>query len=118
MSPSLQGKMSQRFYDENQFFSKNLLFGRLQDEDENFIYSDLWTAFGKYVQNHVDMIQRHVTPNPKRTDHIREGQRQYDVYSAARDPAHALFTNIFGKEWADGYVYDFLFDISGGPENE
>lgn len=118
LSPSLQGKMSQRFYDENQFFSKNLIFGRLENEDEDFIYSDLWDAFGKYVRSHVDMIQRHVAPNHKSIDHVRDGQRRYDIYSSARDPAHALFKNMFGKHWADAYVYDFLFDMSGGPKIE
>jgi 15,16-dihydrobiliverdin:ferredoxin oxidoreductase len=118
MSPSLKGKMSERFYDENQFFSKYLLFGRLENDDEELIYSDLWEAFRKYVQSHVDMIQRHVAPNNRSINHVREGQRQYDAYSAVRDPAHALFKNMFGEQWADAYVYDFLFDMSGGPEKE
>lgn len=24
----------------------------------------------------------------------------------------ALFTKMFGEEWANSYVYDFLFDLS------
>ena len=111
---TLKGKMSARFYDENQFFSDHLLFGRFEDED--VIYSDVFEAFGKYVQNHVDMVQRHIEPDSNDNERILEGQRQYDVYSAARDPAHALFTRIFGKEWADAYVYDFLFSMSKSPE--
>lgn len=111
---TLKGKMSARFYDENQFFSDHLLFGRFEDED--VIYSDVFEAFGKYVQNHVDMVQRHMEPNPHDNERILDGQRQYDDYSAVRDPAHALFTRIFGKEWADSYVYDFLFSMSTNPE--
>ena len=36
----------------------------------------------------------------------------YDTYSADRDPAVGLFATMFGKEWADEFVHDFLFSLS------
>ena len=37
-------------------------------------------------------------------------QGKYDQYSAEKDPAAALFAANWGNEWAESFVYDFLFD--------
>ena len=36
----------------------------------------------------------------------------YDKYSAEKDPAHALFSGFFGKEWSEKYLKEFLFPLS------
>jgi len=36
----------------------------------------------------------------------------YDAYSADRDPATGLFTAMFGGEWANDFVHNFLFSLS------
>lgn len=115
--PSLQGKMTDRFYDSSRHFSSQTLFGRF--EDEKIVADEVWPAFRRSVQAHVDLVRG---SDPDETSSgmglALEGHKAYDNYSARRDPAHALFTRIFGKEWADGYVHGFLFDLSGGPEDE
>ena len=42
----------------------------------------------------------------------------YDVFNAARDPAHGLFTSYFGADWANDFVHDFLFEQSEAAEEE
>jgi 15,16-dihydrobiliverdin:ferredoxin oxidoreductase len=49
---------------------------------------------------------------------VLKGQKDHDVYMASRDPAHALFSKNFGTDWADSFLYDFLFDLANGTEDE
>lgn len=130
--PSLQGKMSNRFFDENSFFSRQMLFGRCDatlspyhdgpvdrpQPDQppttnalNMVYGDLFPAFQAYVQTHVQLIQS-TPPRYDRISTILARQAAYDTYSASRDPAHGLLASAFGRDFADDYVYDILFPSS------
>jgi len=138
----LQGKMSGRFFDETEFFSNHMLFGRFTTERESLLYppldgvtsedaGEVFESFRAYLQTHIDMVQ---SPSPSTTTNnnnglgnaentqlqelmeraVLEGQKQYDVYSASCDPALAMFGRVFGEEWADGYIHDYMFDLSTG----
>ena len=112
---SLKGRMSSKFYDETQFFSQQMLFARF--EDENVVQEDLFPAFQKYVTMHQTLIQEtEPLTDVKKIQMVMERQRAYDTYSAERDPATGLFASMFGKEWADDYVFDFLFSLSEKKE--
>jgi 15,16-dihydrobiliverdin:ferredoxin oxidoreductase len=106
--PSLQGKMTKRFYDETQFFSNQMLFGREPTCD--YVWHELMPAYQQYVQTHVEMTQ--TTPTKMAPSQVLQRQAAYDDYSAARDPAHALLAKAFGQEYADRFVYDVLFPLS------
>lgn len=110
---SLKGRMSSKFYDETQFFSQEMLFARF--EDEEVVRDDLFPAFKRYVMMHNRLI-RETEPNDQGTASVLERQKAYDTYSAERDPATGLFAAMFGKEWADEYVFDFLFSLSEKKE--
>lgn len=108
---NLKGRMSSKFYDETQFFSKEMLFARF--EDGTIVNNDLFPAFTSYVTTHVDMVKS----TPPATDihdiqQVLEQQTAYDTYSAERDPAAGLFASMFGKTWAEDFIYDFLFSLS------
>jgi len=108
---SLKGRMSSKFYDETQFFSEQMLFARFSEEE--VVSRDLFPAFQQYVKLHTELITE-TTPNCSTTEQefVLKRQQAYDTYSAERDPATALFANMFGKEWADEFVFDFLFSLS------
>ena len=96
----------------------------------------LFDAFCEYLDKHIDMVQSAypLSPPPSSSSSssssstlsdeksntvasvmersVLEGHRLYDEYSAARDPAHAMFERVFGTDWADGYLHDYLFDLS------
>lgn len=108
--PSLQGKMSSRFYDESQFFSTQMLFGRLEDEEDSML-EQMWPAFQQCLSTYLELIQS-TEPDTEGQDHVMQRQQAYDVYSANRDPALHLFKAKFGEKWADEYVHEFLFDLS------
>jgi len=130
--PSLHGKMTQRFYDENMFFSKQMLLGRCdtnkkdalpQNSDDasldnggavgnvDWIYRDLFPAYQAYVQTHVQLLQS-MTPQYDSIPSTLQRHAVYDQYSAKRDPAHGLLAAGFGKEFADDYMHDVLFPLS------
>ena len=132
--PSLQGQMTKRFYDETRHFSNQMLYSRFEElhgtgkqlqqesslssseeEEEHPAYRDLFPAYQEYVQTHLSLIQS--TP-PSKTDvpKVKQGQADYDTYSADRDPAHAMFHRVFGPKFADAFVYDVLFSFSEGTE--
>lgn len=110
---SLKGRMSSKFYDETKFFSQQMLFARF--EDESVVSDDLFPAFQRYVKLHNKLV--HMTePELDNQEAILDRQRAYDTYSAERDPATGLFAAMFGKEWADDFVFDFLFSLSERKE--
>ena len=110
---SLKGRMSSKFYDETQFFSQQMLFARF--EDEKVVSRDLFPAFQSYVQTHLDMIHE-CEADHENVDFVMERQKAYDVYSAERDPATGLFAAMFGNDWAQDFVHDFLFSLSERKE--
>ena len=105
--PSLQGQMSKRFYDENQFFSREMLFSRF--EDAAIINRDLMPAFCQYIDTYLKLIK---STTPEYNPSTLNGHRAYDTYSASRDPAIHMFNSMFGQEWAEKFVHEFLFDLS------
>ena len=112
---NLKGRMSSKFYDETKFFSKEMLFARF--EDGAVVEKDLFPAFQKYVETHLDLVRR--TPAATTAGEVEstfERQRAYDTYSASRDPAAGLFAAMFGKAWAEDFIYDFLFSLSERSE--
>lgn len=109
--PCLQGKMSKRFYDESQFFSKQMLFARF--EDEATVSESLAPAFEQYLETYMDLMNNQQdAPDFDGAEQVLERQGAYDVYSAQRDPALHMFKAKFGDKWADEYVHEFLFDRS------
>ena len=125
MSDVLKGRMSSRFYDENRFFSNYMLFGRFKKEDAvggdgNSLIDvggDLWNAVQSYMGLHIDLSQEMYSQVKHQSEdgqyvRVMERHKEYDIYSAERDPAHAMFVKMFGKEFADGFVHEFLFGLS------
>jgi len=112
---SLKGRMSSKFYDETQFFSKQMLFARF--EDENVVGDDLLPAFQQYVKTHVDLLKStEADTSLESQKFVLDRQKAYDTYSAERDPAAGLFAAMFGKDWAEDFIFDFLFSLSERKE--
>jgi len=109
--PSLQGKMSDNFYDENQFFSKGMLFSRFDQDSHEIVSKDLWPAYQQSLQAYLKLIQS-TEEKEEEQDQVLANQREYDIYSANRDPAIHLLKGKFGNEWATEFVHEFLFDLS------
>lgn len=109
--PDLQGVLSGKIYDDTSFFSKNMLFGRFTDESK--LSSVVQPAFEEYLEAFLSLMDT-AKPNSSMAfqEAVEQRQREYDIYSALKDPAVGLFDAYFGKEWSSVFVHDFLFSLS------
>jgi 15,16-dihydrobiliverdin:ferredoxin oxidoreductase len=100
--------LEMKFYDANQYFSKNLLFAKT---DAETVVNQLFPAYQEYVQLYCQMLQQaSVLNTPEEVERIVKAQKDYDQYSAERDPASGLFSSYFGHEWSERFLYEFLFE--------
>jgi 15,16-dihydrobiliverdin:ferredoxin oxidoreductase len=111
---ALCGRMSGKFYDEAQFFSRQLLFGRF-DNDEP-VMSSLYPAFKEYLDYYNAVIKGLAKDeSASQETYVKELHRAYDQYSAEKDPAVGLFKTYWGEKWAEDFTHNFLFSMSEPP---
>lgn len=100
--------LEMKFYDANQYFSKYLLFAKLDSET---VVNSLFPAFQEYLALYWQMVaDAQPLTTPEEIQRIVTAQKEYDQYSAERDPAHGLFSSYFGAEWSEKFLYEFLFE--------
>jgi 15,16-dihydrobiliverdin:ferredoxin oxidoreductase len=104
----LAQQLEMKFYDANQYFSKNLLFAKTDSES---VVNRLFPAFQEYIRLYWQLLED-ATPltTSKEIERIVKAQKDYDQYSADRDPASGLFSSYFGHEWSERFLYEFLFE--------
>lgn len=106
--PDLAQNLEMKFYDANQYFSKYLLFAKT---DAETVATRLLAAFKDYLNLYWQMVdEAEPQKNPEDIARIVKAQKDYDQYSADRDPASGLFSSYFGHEWAERFLYGFLFE--------
>lgn len=99
-----------KFYDANQYFSKNLLFAKT---DAETVVNRLFPAYQEYIQLYWQLLENaEPLTNPEDRERIVQAQKDYDRYSADRDPASGLFSSYFGHEWSEKFLHEFLFEDS------
>ncbi|MBE9029728.1 15,16-dihydrobiliverdin:ferredoxin oxidoreductase [filamentous cyanobacterium LEGE 11480] len=100
--------LEMKSYDANQYFSKYLLFAKVEPD---VVPTRVFEAFKDYLNLYWEMMAA-ATPltNPEDIQRVIAAQKEYDQYSADRDPAHGLFSSHFGNEWANRFLFEFLFE--------
>lgn len=97
-----------KFYDANQYFSRYLLFARVGDPD--LVATRVFSAYKDYLDLYWQMLAAaKPLEHPEAVQRVTCAHRDYDQYSAERDPASGLFSSYFGHEWAERFLYKFLF---------
>jgi 15,16-dihydrobiliverdin:ferredoxin oxidoreductase len=106
--PDLAQGLEMKFYDANQYFSKYLLFAKT---DAETVQTRVFDAFKDYLNLYWQLIDA-ATPltHPDQVQRIVQAQKDYDQYSADRDPASGLFSSYFGHAWSERFLYEFLFE--------
>ena len=100
--------LEMKFYDANQYFSKYLLFAKLDSET---VVNSLFPAFQEYLEMYWQMVaDAEPLTDSQDIQRVVAAQKEYDQYSAERDPAHGLFSSYFGAEWSEKFLYEFLFE--------
>ncbi|NER27937.1 MAG: 15,16-dihydrobiliverdin:ferredoxin oxidoreductase [Symploca sp. SIO1C4] len=104
----LAQNLEMKFYDANQYFSKYLLFAKTDPET---VKTRLFEAYKDYLNLYWQMLEQ-AEPLTEQEDieRIVKAQKDYDQYSADRDPASGLFSSYFGHEWSERFLYEFLFE--------
>jgi 15,16-dihydrobiliverdin:ferredoxin oxidoreductase len=106
--PDLAQNLEMKFYDANQYFSKYLLFAKT---DAQTVATRVLSAFKDYLDLYWQMLDRaEPLQTPREIARIVEAQKNYDQYSADRDPASGLFSSYFGHAWSERFLYEFLFE--------
>jgi 15,16-dihydrobiliverdin:ferredoxin oxidoreductase len=103
--PDLCQNLEMKFYDANQYFSQYLLFAKT---DRETISTRVFAAFQDYLSLYWDLLDRAEEVDDPQV--VIQAQKDYDQYSADRDPASGLFSSYFGHEWAERFLYEFLFE--------
>ncbi len=106
--PDLAQDLEMKFYDANQYFSKYLLFAKTDPET---VSTRVLSAFKDYLNLYWQMLDAaEPLDDPEDIQRIVKAQKDYDQYSADRDPASGLFSSYFGHEWSEKFLYGFLFE--------
>lgn len=106
--PDLTQDLEMKFYDANQYFSKYLLFAKTDSET---VKTRAFEAFKDYLNLYWEILAAAKPLNdPSDIQRIVKAQKDYDQYSADRDPASGLFSSYFGHPWAERFLYEFLFE--------
>ncbi len=106
--PDLAQDLEMKFYDANQYFSKYLLFAKT---DTKTVTTRLFAAFKDYINLYWQLLdQAEPLTDPEDIQRIVKAQKDYDQYSAERDPASGLFSSYFGHEWSERFLHEFLFE--------
>ncbi|MGB8700763.1 MAG: 15,16-dihydrobiliverdin:ferredoxin oxidoreductase [Thermosynechococcaceae cyanobacterium] len=106
--PDLAQNLEMKFYDANQYFSKYLLFAKT---DAETVSNRVFAAFKDYLNLYWSLLDNaQPFTNPQHIHEIVKAQKDYDQYSADRDPASGLFSSYFGHAWAERFLYEFLFE--------
>jgi 15,16-dihydrobiliverdin:ferredoxin oxidoreductase len=104
----LAQNLEMKFYDANQYFSKNILFAKT---DAETVVTRLFPAYQEYIRLYWEMLDKAIpSTDPEDIQRIIKAQKDYDQYSADRDPASGLFSSYFGHEWSEKFLYEFLFE--------
>jgi 15,16-dihydrobiliverdin:ferredoxin oxidoreductase len=108
--PDLAQNLEMKFYDANQYFSKYLLFAKTDPET---VQTKVLQAFKEYLALYWQLIEQAKPLGQTRDiERIIQAQKDYDQYSAERDPASGLFSSYFGHEWSERFLHEFLFEDS------
>ena len=104
----LAQNLEMKFYDANQYFSKYLLFAKT---DPDTVVNKLFPAYKEYIQLYWETLANaKPLTDSENIERIVQAQKDYDQYSAERDPAHGLFSSYFGSQWSEKFLYEFLFE--------
>ncbi|MGD1940915.1 MAG: 15,16-dihydrobiliverdin:ferredoxin oxidoreductase [Leptolyngbyaceae cyanobacterium] len=106
--PDLSQNLEMKSYDANQYFSKYLLFAKT---DAETVKTRVFEAFKDYLQLYFEMLEAaQPLTDPAEIEQVNQAQKDYDQYSAERDPASGLFSSYFGHDWSERFLHEFLFE--------
>ncbi|MEH2000602.1 MAG: hypothetical protein V7L00_17965 [Nostoc sp.] len=79
--------------------------------DAETVKTRVFEAFKDYLNLYWQMLAQ-AKPLSDQSDiqRVIKAQKDYDQYSADRDPASGLFGSYFGHQWSERFLHEFLFE--------
>ena len=68
-------------------------------------------AFGEYLSLYIDLIHDSSRVTEARSKRLLSGQKNYLNYRSTKDPARGMLSRFYGKNWAEEYISNVLFNI-------
>ena len=95
------------------FFSPGMIWSKLPKEvaSEIMIKDQLYYSFKEYVDLYFEIIfsSNEVDKNVQKK--IIKGQNDYLTYRKEKDPARPMLSNLFGKDFTESFINEFLFSL-------
>jgi len=94
------------------FFSPYCLFARARSED--VMTTAVLPAFLDYLKAYLELWKlENVLPveEEKRRRQVVAQHLSYSHYRAEKDPARGMLKRMYGEEWTERFIHDFLFDL-------
>ena len=94
-----------------QFFSPGLIWSKLPKKDSSdlLISNQLYYAFKEYLKLYLNILYKSNEVDPIIQKEIIEGQNYYLSYRRDKDPARPMLSSLFGKDFTESLINNFLF---------
>ena len=99
--------------DAQSYFSPGFLWARLplSEKSDRLIQEVLFSAYSDYLLLYMDLVNKAEKVSEERSSKLLAGQNSYMRFRAKKDPARGMLTRFCGREWAESYINDVLFDL-------
>ncbi|KGG14639.1 MULTISPECIES: phycoerythrobilin:ferredoxin oxidoreductase [unclassified Prochlorococcus] len=94
------------------FFSPGFLWTRLPlDKSTDLIIDEvIRPAFKDYLSLYIKLLKNAERVSDDISLKILDGQISYLNYRSTKDPARAMLSRFYGKEWTEEYIHKVLFN--------
>ncbi len=95
------------------YFSPGFLWTRLPlgNSSDSIINESIRPAFKEYLSLYLQLISNADRVSREFSLKLLAGQKSYFTYRSEKDPARGMLTRFYGKEWAEEYIHQVLFNI-------
>jgi len=102
------------------FFSPGLIWSKLplNNESDILISKILYKSFQDYLNLYLKVLFRCETVDPILKNEIITGQCKYLEYRKDKDPARPMLSNLFGRDFTEDLIHNFLFNVGKNYNEE
>ena len=95
------------------YFSPGFLWARipLGIEGDRLISEVLRPAYSDYLSLYLSLVEEAMEVSSERSSLLLQGQKNYMSYRSKKDPARGMLTRFCGREWAETYINNILFQL-------
>ncbi len=112
--PIFDNSKMKNIYDSKKYFSPWVMICR---GDKLNLDKDLNSIFSLFVSDYLRINKCSQNNQFLNSEQIKNNQKDYDKYSAEKDPADKLFKTFFGERWTKNFIKNFLFTLNYNSNN-